>query len=199
MKAPNLPSLMLSLPAPQTGQRRGSRPEPSSGKKCRPSSASSAAQHLADRQLLGAVDRGRKILPEISQHLLPIDAAAGHVVELVFEIGGETVLDIALEKARQKGSDEPPAVFRHEAPLLEPDISAVLQHLQDRCISRRTADTELLELLDEARLGVARRRLCEVLLRRDCAAREPLGLAHRRQRGLPSTPPRRGASSRSSW
>ena len=42
MKAPNLPSLRLSLPAPQTGQRRGSRPEPSFGKKCGPSASSSA-------------------------------------------------------------------------------------------------------------------------------------------------------------
>src|SRR5262249_52543247 len=79
-----------------------------------------SGQHLADGQLFGAINRGRKIPPEITQHLLPIGASARHVVELVLEVRGEAVLDIALEKARQKGSDEPPAVFRHKAPLLKP-------------------------------------------------------------------------------
>src|SRR5260221_9611121 len=47
MKAPKRPSLRERRPAPQPGQRRGSRPAalsgPSSGKKWRPSSASSAS------------------------------------------------------------------------------------------------------------------------------------------------------------
>ena len=198
MKAPNLPSLMLSLPAPQTGQRRGSRPGAVIREKMPPELRVEGGQHLADRQLLGAVDRGREIPPEIAQHLLPIDASAGHVVELVFEVGGEIVLDIALEKARQKGGDEPPAVLRHKAPFFEPDIGAVLQDLQDRCISRRTADAELFELLDEARLGVARRRLREVLVRRDlrrARAVRPCRIAGSR---VPS-PSSSAVSSRSSW
>src|SRR6516165_8636177 len=143
MKAPNLPSLMLSLPAPQTGQRRGSRPEPSSGKKCRPSSSSSAASTWL-----------------IVSSLVPSTAA---------------------EKACQKGGDEPPTVLGQKAPLLEPDVRTILQDLQDRRISRRAANAELFELLDQARLSVARRRLREVLLRLDCAACEPLALPHRRQ------------------
>src|SRR6516162_9821295 len=145
MNAPNLPSLTLSLPAPQTGHRRGSRPESSSGKKCRPSSASSAASTWL-----------------MVSSLVPSTAA---------------------EKSRQKRGDEPPAVLRQEAALLEPDVRTILQHLQDRRISRRAADAELFELLDEARLGVARRRLREMLPRFDRAACEPLALAHRRQSG----------------
>src|SRR5437763_17031184 len=43
IKAPNLPSFSDSLPAPQFGQSRGSAPDPFSGKKWRPSSASSAS------------------------------------------------------------------------------------------------------------------------------------------------------------
>src|SRR6516225_4721529 len=140
-------------------------------------------QHLANGQLLGAVDRGRKVPPEIAQHFLPCGATARHVVELVLEIGGERVFDVALEKAGQKRGDEPPTVFWQETALLNPDVRTILQDLQDRRISRRAADAELFELLDEARLGVARRRLREMLSRFDRAACEPLALAHRRQSG----------------
>src|SRR5271165_7306837 len=72
------------------------------GKKMWPKCLIEGSQHLADRQILGAVDRGGKIPPEVPQHFLPVDATAGDVVELVFEVGGKVVLDIALEKARQK-------------------------------------------------------------------------------------------------
>ena len=62
-------------------------------------------QHLADRQILGAIDRSREIPPEVPQHLFPIDAPARHVVELVFEVCGKIVLDVALEEVRQKCRD----------------------------------------------------------------------------------------------
>src|SRR5262249_21588878 len=42
-------------------------------------------------------------------------------------------------------------------------------------------DAELFQFLDEARLAVARRRLREMLVRRDGAARQPLTVAHVRQ------------------
>ena len=96
-----------------------------------------------------------------------LDAAAGNVVELVLEIGGEAVFDIALEEALEERGDDAAAILGDEALLLEPHIVAVLQHLEDRGIGRGPADAELLELLHQARLGVARRRLGEMLLRLD--------------------------------
>src|SRR6266566_1267926 len=47
------------------------------GEKMRPECLIEGGQHLADRQFFGAVDRGRKIPPEVPQHFLPVDASAG--------------------------------------------------------------------------------------------------------------------------
>src|SRR3954449_4624962 len=135
-------------------------------------------QDRLDRQLLGAVDRGREIAPEIAQQRLPVDPPARYLVELVFQIGGEIVFDIALEKAAQERSNEPAAVFRQEAALFQPDVIAVLQHLDDGRVGRRTADPQLLELLDQAGFAVARRRLREMLVRTHRAAFQTLAFAH---------------------
>src|SRR5205807_5996993 len=64
--------------------------------KMRPERLVESGQHLADRQFLGAVDCGGKIPPEVPQYFLPVDASAGDVVELVFQVGGKIVLDVAL-------------------------------------------------------------------------------------------------------
>src|SRR5207244_6526173 len=121
------------------------------GEKMRPECLIEGGQHLADRQFFGAVDRGRKIPPEVPQHFLPVDASAGDVVELVFEVGGKVVLDIALEKARQKCGNQAPSILGNKPPLFEPDIIAILQDLKDRGIGRGPADAELFEFFDEAR------------------------------------------------
>src|SRR6266849_1198615 len=138
-------------------------------------------QHLGDRQILGAGHRGGEVAPEILQHLLPGNAAVGDLVELVLEIGGEGVLDIALEEALEEGGHDAAAILGDEALLVDPHIFSVLQHLDDRGIGGRAADAELLELLHQARLAVARRRLGEVLLRVDGAAAERLTFLDRRQ------------------
>src|SRR5271166_6407872 len=151
------------------------------GEKMPPECLIEGSQHLADRQILGAVDRGGKIPPEVPQHLLPVDASARDVVELIFEVGGKVVLDVAFEEVRQKCGDEASTILGKKTPLFEPDIVAILQNLQDRGVGRGPADAELFELFDEAGFGVARRRLREMLARRHLAAREPLGVAHRRQ------------------
>src|SRR6266849_5625355 len=138
-------------------------------------------QHLGDRQILGAGHRGGEVAPEILHHLLPGNAAVGDLVELVLEIGGEGVLDIALEEALEEGGHDAAAILGDEALLVDPHIFSVLQHLDDRGIGGRAADAELLELLHQARLAVARRRLGEVLLRVDGAAAERLTFLDRRQ------------------
>ena len=79
-------------------------------------------QHGRDRQILGAGDGGGKILPEAAQHRLPVDPAAGDVVELVLQLGGEVVLDVALEEAGQEGGDQPAAILGEETLLLQPVI-----------------------------------------------------------------------------
>src|SRR6185437_15127872 len=137
--------------------------------------------HLGDRQLLGAGDRRRELQPELAQHLLPVGAPARDIVELVLQIGGEIVLHQPVEEACEKGGDETAAILRHEALLVDLDVVAVLQDLDDRGIGRRSADAELLQPLDQAGLGIARQRLGEMLLRPDGLANHRLALGHRRQ------------------
>ncbi len=52
-------------------------------------------EHLGDAQVLDVVDRADEAAPEVLQHLLPADLVVGDAVELLFEVGGEVVLDIA--------------------------------------------------------------------------------------------------------
>ena len=137
--------------------------------------------HVADLEVLGLIDRARELVPEGVQHRPPLGIAAGDVVELLLHRGGEAGIDVVLEEAHQKRGDQPAAVLGDEAPLLQPDILAVLQHRQDRGIGGGPADAQLLHLLHQAGLGEARRRLGEVLLRRHLAQAQRIALRHRRQ------------------
>src|SRR5439155_6992954 len=83
-------------------------------------------EHRLDRQVLGAGDGGREIAPEIAEQLFPVDAPAGNLVELVLQVGGKIVFDVALEKAGQERGDQTTAVLGHEAALVELHILAVL-------------------------------------------------------------------------
>ena len=115
--------------------------------------------------------------PEVAQHRLPFDAPARDVVELVLEVGGKAILHVTLEKAGQERGDQAPAVLGDEAALVEAHVIAVLQHRKDAGVGRGAADAVLLQALDQAGLGIARRRLGEMLFRHDGGARHGLALA----------------------
>src|SRR5579872_6464434 len=141
-------------------------------------------EDLRDAEILGAADRGREIAPEGLQHLAPGDPPAGDVIELVLEIGGEIVLDIALEEIVEEGSNEAAAILGHEAFLIELHIVSILEHLEDRGIGRRPADAELLEPLHQTCFGEARRRLGEMLERTHPLAAKLVALLERRQAAI---------------
>ena len=122
---------------------------------------------LRDLQVLGAADRGGEVAPEIAQQLLPGQGAGRHFVELLFEVGGETVFDIAREEGRQERRHQPALVVGHEAAAVHAHIGAVAQRRQDRGIGRGPADAELFQLAHQAGFGIARRRLGEMLRRLD--------------------------------
>src|SRR3546814_7802552 len=84
-----------------------------------------------------------------------------------------------MEEALQEGGDEASPILRFEAPFLQPYVAAVLQYPQDAGVGRGPADAEFLHLLDQARLGVARRRLREMLFGRNVLERDALALLHR--------------------
>ena len=65
--------------------------------------------------------------------------------------------------------------------LLEPHVVAILEDRDGRGVGRGTADAELFHPLDQRRLGVAGRRLGEMLARVDPLLGELLALAHRGQ------------------
>src|SRR5262249_44739733 len=88
-------------------------------------------EHFLDAQLLGFADRSREGLPELAQHLAPVDLAVGDLVQLVLEMGGEVVFDVAREVGLQEGGDDATAVLRDEALAVELHVVPALQHLDD--------------------------------------------------------------------
>ena len=153
-------------------------------------------EHLGHAQIRDVLDGGGEIAPEVAQDLLPVQLAGGNAIELCLQIGREVVLHIAVEEAFQERGHEPALVLRHQPLLVEADIFAVAQNGQRRGVGRGPADAELFHLLDQGRLGVARRRFGEVLNRRDLLKRGLFAFGQRRQAFASSLSP---ASSSSSW
>ena len=120
-------------------------------------------EHDAVAHFLDLVDRADELTPELGKHRAPVDRAGGNLVELFFEAGGEIVFDVAREETFQEGDDDAAFVFRNEPLLVDADIAAVLQHLQDRGVGRWPADAELFHALDQRGFREARRRLGEML------------------------------------
>ena len=206
MKAPNLDSFSVSRPLVQFGHWRGSPPSARGGNRCGASSASSASITCGDFQVLGLVDRADEVAPEIAQHVAPRHLVVGDEIELLLEAGREIVFDVFGEEAFEEGDDDAAAVLRIEPALVEPHIFAVLEHLQDRGVGRGPADAELFQALDQRGLGIARRRLGEMLGRRRSSAwsaarrrSSAAGGATPRRRGLrPGLPDRARGSRRTS-
>ena len=140
-----------------------------------------AVENLRGAQILCFIHRSGEVLPEIAQHLFPVDLIVGDEIELFFETGGEIEFDIAREEAFEKGDDEPPLVFRHKTFLVEAHIIAIAQHGERRRVGRGPADAQLLHAFDERRFGEARRRLGEMLRGVDLIPRQGFALIHRRQ------------------
>src|SRR5690348_12350506 len=120
-----------------------------------------------------------EIAPEVVEQFLPVEPSARDVVQLFLELGGIIVADVAFEKALEERRHQPAALLRHEPALVDANVLAILERLQRRRIGRRPPDPQLLETLDEARLGVARRRLREVLRRFDAELGRSIAIVER--------------------
>ena len=108
-------------------------------------------------------------LPELVERRGPLLLAARHRVELILHRRGEAVLHVAVEVMGEEAVDDLADVGRHEAPAVHLHVLAVLQRGDDGGVGRGPADAVLLQRLDQRGLGVARRRLGEMLLRRAAA------------------------------
>ncbi len=198
MNAPNLPVLSESRPAPQLGHARGSLPSSLGGKMCGPRSSLIASSTSETRSSAVSAIAAVKSRQKSLEQIFPRDLAIGDLVELLFEIGGEVIFDIALEEAFEKRGDKPALVLGQKRGLLFAHIAAVLQRREDLRVGRGAADAELFELLDQRGFAVARRRLGEVLRWRD---RERSWASSRRRawagaRHLRRPPARRGLPGR---
>src|SRR5580698_10914627 len=96
--------------------------------------------HIRDFEILGLVDRADETLPEIAQQVAPCHFAVGYEVELFLKVGGEIVLNVFRKETLEKRHDDTAAVLGDEAALVDTNIFAVPEDLQDRSISRRPAD-----------------------------------------------------------
>jgi len=119
--------------------------------------------------------------PEFAQQRHPVHLAARDGIELVLELGGELVVDHVAEVFGQKAVDHAAHVGGFEAALLELDVFSGTQRRDDAGVGRRAPDAVLLERLDQARLGKARRRLGEVLGGVDRGEFDLLAFLQRRQ------------------
>ena len=138
-------------------------------------------EHLTDPQVLGAVQSGRELLPEAAQDLLPVDLVVRDAVEILLEARREVVFDVAGEEALEERRHQHALVLGMQALLVDADIFAVLEDGESGGVGRRPADPEFLHALDEGGLGIARRRLGEVLGGGDLFLLERISGRHFRQ------------------
>ena len=120
-------------------------------------------------------------MPEGFEYRLPLGATAADFVELVLEPGGIVIGYIAIEEALEKAGQQPAAFLGEEAVLLDPDIGAVFQRLDNRGIGRGSPDAQFFHLLDQTGFAVARRGLGEMLGCIDGLLGRAVTLGHGRQ------------------
>ena len=97
--------------------------------------------------------------------------AAGDLVEVLLHARGEVEVDEVAEVLDEQVGDDLADVLGPQPALHHRHVAAIDDRRDRRGVGRRPADAVLLERLDQRRLGVARRRLGEVLRRRDLVAR----------------------------
>jgi len=70
-----------------------------------------------------------EVAPELREHFLPFQPAAGNVVELVLHFRGEIIGDVAGKETFEEGRQQAAGIFREEAVLFHPHIGPVAQGL----------------------------------------------------------------------
>ncbi len=102
--------------------------------------------------------------PERAEHRLPLLLTPGNGVQFVFHAGGEAVIHIALEMIGQKTTDHPSEIGGAEAALLDGDIFAVLQGLNNAGIGGWTADAIGFQGFNQGGIAITGGRVGKVLL-----------------------------------
>ncbi len=117
--------------------------------------------------LLGVIDPVLEGPPELFQQGDPVFFSAGDGVELVLQPGGEVVVHVGGEVLGQEPVDDAAHIRGVETFLFQFHVFPPLQGGDDAGVGGGAADAVFFQGLDQGGLGVARRRLGEVLLRAD--------------------------------
>src|SRR5262249_31023816 len=113
---------------------------------------------------------------ELPDEVEPLPFAAGDLIQILFHLRGERDVDQIAEMRAQQTRDGERGETGHQRFALTEDVAAPLDRANRRRVGRRPADPEALELLNERRLRVARRRCGLVTLRFKVEQMEPRGL-----------------------
>ena len=118
---------------------------------------------LAGNRLFLIVTKTLERFPEVFEQRHPVFVSKRNLIEVVFKLGSEVVIDILGEMVRQKPVNDAADVGRVESFALDLDVLAILQRHDNACIGRRSADAVLFERFNKARFGESRRWLREML------------------------------------
>ena len=114
---------------------------------------------------------------EFVKHRPPFQLALGYFVELVFHVGGEGIIHLHIEILAKEIADDASGLRGNQPALFPGDVVTRLNDADRGRVCAGTADAFVFQLLNEAGLGVARRRLCEVLFGQYPLARSRLSPA----------------------
>ena len=117
-------------------------------------------------------------VPEAVHQGDPVFFAPGDGVEFVFQFGGEVVVDVAQEVLSQEAADDAADVGGPEAALVHLHVFAALQGGDDAGVGGGAADAVFLQGAHQRGLGVARRRLGEVLFGADFLELDDVAFFH---------------------
>ena len=139
---------------------------------------------LALHVLLGLFQTLLKALIELVDRLDPVCLAGLDHIELFLHVCAEFHIDNVGELLHHDRVDSLTQRGRFQLFLVLLNIAAVHDGRDDRRVGGRAADAVLLQRVDERCLGVERRRLGELLVRRQLFERQLLALLQRGQGGL---------------
>ena len=122
---------------------------------------------------------------EAGEPRLGLFGAGCDLVEVVFHLRGKRVVDEVREVTFHHVGDGEGRPRRNEGGTLLPDVAAVLNRSDDRCVGRRAPNTNVFQTLHERGLGKARWRLRFVALEDQWGGRDScVALFERRQAAL---------------
>ena len=116
--------------------------------------------------------------PEFVHHRYPLAFAVGDFVELVFEFGGEVVVDVLGEVFGEEFVDDFAGVGRGEAFLLKGNVFAVFERGNDAGVGGRAADAVFFERFHQGGFVEAGRRGGEVLFAVDVVDGQGFAFGH---------------------